>query len=299
MLQSCSEPKQEPLKIAYTDWIGDYPLILAKEKGYFKDAVHIHEIANSSESLRLFKNNLIDGMTATMDEALDLYIKNKDISIILVTDHSKGSDVIVANPDIRSLKALKGKRIGYESSAVGALMLAMVLQNAELSLDDITPVNVPYHEHEQAYDKGEVDAVITYDPNKSNLEKSGAVLLFDSSKIPYTILDVLIVRRSLVDKKDKRLKTLTQGWFNAVDLIHNKPSAIPVIFNYKPSELSDMFEGVELLDRADNLELFQNSKLIGITENIFNIMTEHELISVNELDIPSLLDDRCIREPFE
>lgn len=71
----------------------------------------------------------------------------RNISVVLITDVSNGADVILGKPEIQSLKDLKGRRVG-------------------------------------AFKQGTVDAVVTFEPVRSNLLKSGAKLLFDSTQIP-------------------------------------------------------------------------------------------------------------------
>jgi len=47
-----------------------------------------------------------------------------------------------------------------------------------------------------AFKKRQVDAIVTFEPVKSELLSSGANILFDSHQIPGRIVDVLVVRKN-------------------------------------------------------------------------------------------------------
>ena len=268
---SCTnEVSKDKIKMGYGSWVGYTPFKIAKKNGYFKHTIEAHEIPNSSESIRLFKNGLLDIVAVTMDEAMSLYEIDKDISIILVIDHSVGADVVLANSKIKSIKDLKNKRIGYESGAVGAFLMAMVLKESGLSINDIKPKHISYHQHIQAYDNDEVDAIITFEPNKTELINKGAKSIYDSSKMPYIILDVLVVRKSLVDSNDPRLYTLVDAWFKAIDGIN--------------------YDGIGLLDKKQNIELLRDEKILKISKDILKIMKENKLIANDDLDIKKLIN---------
>src|SRR6185436_4054176 len=139
-----------------------------------------------------------------------------DLKIVLVLDFSNGADVVMAKPDIGSLQELRGRRIGYETTPFGAYMLTRSLEHAGLRLDEVKMVSVELDQHEKAFRAGEVDAIVTSEPSRSRLLATGAKLLFDSSKIPSEVTDVLVARESYLKSNPEAVEALLRGWFKAL-----------------------------------------------------------------------------------
>ena len=97
---------------------------LAQSLKYFDTKqVRLVELANASQSSQAMRNGTVDAAMLTLDEVLNLKQNGLDLRIVLVMDVSNGADVLMANPSIAKLADLRGKRVGVESSAVGAVML--------------------------------------------------------------------------------------------------------------------------------------------------------------------------------
>lgn len=220
LLMGCAQEQQPPLRIGTNVWPGYEPLYLARELNYFdKSVVRLVEYTSSSEVMRAFQNGTIDAAGLTLDEALQLLFLGADIKVVLVMDVSHGADAILAQPGITSMQELRSKRVGYESTAVGAYVLSRALQLAHMQLGDIKTVPLEFDRHEQAFGRNEVAAVVTFEPAKSRLLANGAVKLFDSSQIPDEIVDVLVVRSKSAQDKQEYLRQILKGWFRALEQI--------------------------------------------------------------------------------
>jgi hypothetical protein len=60
----------------------------------------------------------------TLDEVLLLAEDVPDVRVVLVLDVSQGADVILGRPEIARFDELRGRRVGYEATALDAFMLA-------------------------------------------------------------------------------------------------------------------------------------------------------------------------------
>ena len=69
--------------------------------------------------------------------------------MIMVTDYSSGSDMIVGKPGIKGLKDLKGKKVGIEVGLVEHLLLLHALQTAGMTEKDVSLVNAKTNETPQ------------------------------------------------------------------------------------------------------------------------------------------------------
>src|SRR5499427_7173518 len=216
-LIGCAREPESPLRIGTNVWIGSEPLYLAREMGYLNPkVVQLVEYPSASEVLRAFRNQAIDGMVISLDELFGLAVDGLQPRIILAVDVSHGADVVVGRPGMRSMKDLKGKRVAVESGALGAFVLSRALALNGMQTSDVKVVHLESDEQPSAFAKGQVDGCVTFDPFRAQLLRAGATTLFDSTKIPGEIVDLLAVRASVIDQRPKALQELLAGWFNAI-----------------------------------------------------------------------------------
>jgi NitT/TauT family transport system substrate-binding protein len=214
-LAAC-QPRPE-LHIAHHTWIGYETLPLARELGWLPDNVVLHRLDNSTASARALASGEVAVAALTLDEALRLRATVADLQVVLVMNESAGADVLLARPGIGSLDDLVGARVAFERSAVSELLLRRALESAGLTLDDVRLVDLPVTAHEAAYRAGEVDAVVSYPPGAARVRELGAVRLFDSSQIPGTILDVLVVDPGQLDGRRATLAATVAAHFRALE----------------------------------------------------------------------------------
>lgn len=185
----------EPVAIASHVWPGYEPMFLARAMGWLDPKqVRLVETASATGSVKALVEGRVDGAALTLDEVLRVRGKGIPLTVVMVFDVSAGADVVLARPPIKQLADLKGKRVGYESGATGALMVTEALRRAKLSLADVQPVELTVDNHVSAWKSGRMDTIVTYEPSSSQLRGLGAVNVFDSREIPNTIVDVLAVR---------------------------------------------------------------------------------------------------------
>lgn len=215
LLSGCLSSR--PLYLATHGWIGYESLFLARQHGWLaSNATQLVETPSATDSLHLLGNGVVQAATLTLDEVLRARALGLDLRIPLIFDISTGADGVLSRQPM-PLSALKGKRIGVEQSAVGALMLAEVLRKAELTAHDVTPIPLGFDEHLRAWRQHQVDVLITFEPTLTQLEKEGAVLLFDSRQMPDTIIDVLAVNASAIDSQQQHLRHSVAAILQAID----------------------------------------------------------------------------------
>jgi NitT/TauT family transport system substrate-binding protein len=235
---------------------------MARSLGYYgNQQIQLVDLPSTSEVVRAYHDGLIDVAAVTSDEALSATQGQTNQRIVLVCDFSKGADVLLAKPGIASLQDLKGRRVGVETTVLGAYMLGRALERAGLSVSDVQVVPTPLLEHEAAYKSGTVDAVVTFEPHRSRLLAAGAHTLFDSSEIPGEIVDVLLTRRDLSPSQNRAVATLVSGWFRSLAYLQKNPSDAAARMAQReavtPQEFLASLQGLELPDRAANLRLLE------------------------------------------
>ena len=302
LLAACSDKYAEPLVFGGVTWPGYDPAYIARELGYLKEEqVHLAEFTNATEVLRAFRNGQLHVAGLTLDEALSLRRSVPDLQIFLVADFSNGADVLMVRRGIQNLRQLKGKRIGVEKTALGAYYLSLILQAANLSSNDVHIVSLPLDEHVHAFHAGLVDAVVTFAPTQEKLAQEGAEVLFDSSRVPGKIVDVLVVRAADAEAQKAHLLALVRAWFHAVSVVQKEPAlAYPIMARHEqvlPAQIEDTLHGLLLLDRQQNLQQFAGnpSMLFSTSTDIQRILKDSGLVTGSD-DLAQLLNPRLVEE---
>lgn len=299
LLAGCGAP-EPPLQVGSNHWPGYMGLYYARELGRIDpQRVRLLDFTSTQQSLQAFRNGALDAVAVTLDEALLLAEQQGDSRAILVFDISQGADVLLARPDLDGLAALKGRRIGVETTALGAYMLARVLDAAKLTADEVEVVHVPLDDHARAYLEGRVDAVITFEPVRAQLLAAGARELFDSRRIPGEIVDVLVVRSDLVKKRRGDLCHLLEGHFEALERLRAAPAEAATRLTgpegIAPRELVAAWRLMHLPDRAENRRLLGGGEggLAATLRKLESVMLANQLLN-RPIDTPNLLEPALV-----
>jgi NitT/TauT family transport system substrate-binding protein len=299
---SCVNTEAPLLKVATNFWAGYETLYLAREQNFFDEhEIRLIEMNSASEVMNAFRDERIEVAALTLDEALTLKAEGHDLKVFLVMDVSNGADTLMVRPFIQSFDDLKGRRIALEQTAVGALMLEGVLSKSHLKLADIQVVNITADGHYHAFVNGEVDAVITFEPQTTKLMREGAVKLFDSADIPGRIVDVLVVRTAALQTHQESIRKLVDAQFNALAILHDKPRYATGLMaprlDISASEMLLAFDGLELPDRQMNAAMLSGDapSLQQTINELKGIMLSTGMVS-QPFDSDQILIDRFILE---
>ena len=279
----------EPLKIGYSDWPGYVAWQVAIEKGWFKEAgVDVKfDWYDYSASLDAFTAGKIDADSTNNGDALVTSAGGAKNVMIMLTDYSNGNDMIVGKPGVKSLKDLKGKKIGLETGLVEHLLLLDGLQKAGMKESDVTIVNTKTNETPQALASADIAAIGAWQPNSGQAMKlvPGSKPIYTSAQAPGLIYDVLVVSpTSLSSRKDDWAKVI-KVWGKVVAYINDpktQPDAIKIMSArvgltpeaYKPllkgTRLLNLAEGKAAFVKADGLKSLYGSSKIADDFNVKN-----------------------------
>jgi len=286
-LAACSDAPRNPMRVGTNVWPGYEPAYLARDLGYFsKDDVLLNQFQSATETIRAFRNGAIDVVALTLDEALLLAQDGIDVQVFLVADISAGGDVIVAQPGIDSVKDLKGRTIGVESSALGAYVLSRALEIHGLPFDEVRLAHLTVDESEQAFYDVKVDAVVTFEPYRSRMINNGASEIFSSREMPNEIVDVLVTRRSYADQNPEALLAFSKAWLKAVMFIETNPDKsaemIGARLGLSAVDAQASFTGLWLPGKEDNAKLLAHGSpvsLIDSTAKLSTVLVKHGLLN--------------------
>jgi NitT/TauT family transport system substrate-binding protein len=301
-LTNCTPETNIPLRIGSNLWTGYETLYLARDLGYYNDKpIRLVDYPSGTEQVRAYRNKEIEGAGLSIDQALVLAATQENIRIIAIMDVSNGGDVILGKPEFTDMKALKGKRVGVESTALGAFFIARALEKNDMTAKDIQIVSLELTEHDRAYKDGKVDAVVTFGPARIKLLEAGAKLLFDSSQIPGEIVDTLAVSTEAIANSPETIQALVDGRFRALDYFEKNPkdAATRMAKRTKvtPEQILEAFKGLSQPNLQANQKLLDKSDpaLINGMTKLVKIMVENKLLP-KTIDPASILDDRFIKK---
>src|SRR5688572_23839767 len=109
--------QKEPLRIEYTEWWGDYTLLVAQELGLFeKYGVSVEPVLYEtySDSYSDLAAGILDGGLFVLGDAIGINDRSP-LKIVAVYDDG-GVDYLLGATSIQKTSDLKGKRIGVDIS---------------------------------------------------------------------------------------------------------------------------------------------------------------------------------------
>jgi NitT/TauT family transport system substrate-binding protein len=176
-------------------------------------------------SLDAFVGKNIDACTMTNMEALDMpAAAGVDSTAIIVGDYSNGNDAVLARNNL-TLAQLPGKHIMLVQKTVSEYLLerAMDLNGLAAQIPQLRLTNTSDSDLVGAFLGNQSNQVaVTWKPLVSQILAQGGNVkpLFDSSKIPGEILDLLVVRTDILARPDgsgiKFAKAVSGAWYETV-----------------------------------------------------------------------------------
>lgn len=206
--------QHEPLRVAVGMWPGAEPWILAREAGEINPSrVNLVEMNWTSAAMRAVGNGVVDAAVLSLDEVIRQIHQGYPLKIVMVTDISRGADLLMANPTLTSIQDLKGRRIGYEPRTSGAWLLSKALKNATLKLADVQQVPLNPGEVEEIYEELNLDGVVLSEPWRQRLNGLNLKNLYDSSSPNSFIVRVLAVHSDAITDHREALISILRAHF--------------------------------------------------------------------------------------
>jgi NitT/TauT family transport system substrate-binding protein len=232
---SCGGPATPPppkteFNIGWSIYAGWVPWAYAQQAGIVKKwadkyglKINIVQVNDYVESVNQYTAGKLDGVTVTNMDALTIPAAGgKDTSAIIIGDYSNGNDGVVLK-NAASLADIKGRTVNLVELSVSHYLLARGLETVNLKLTDTKTVNTADADIVAAFAAPEVTAAVTWNPQLNELKAApGALLAFDSSKIPGEILDLLVVDSAALKANPDLGKALAGIWYETIALMQRQ-----------------------------------------------------------------------------
>lgn len=260
-LNGCSQESASPIRIGLNSWPGYEFLYLAQEKGFYREEgvdVRLVEFSSIPDARRAYEMGHIDAIGTTIVEILQArnYSKRSP-QIVQAIDYSDGADMVLVRPGITNATGLRGARVGVELASVCVFVLYRALEKHGLSLNDVLLVSSDQATMTSAFQRGDLDAVVTYPPNSvSMLRDEKAHKLFTSAEIPGEVVDVIAMEEDVCKQRPKDVDRIIRAFHRAIDYSKENPADAYAIMARRegitPAELKQVLtEGVRLIPRSE------------------------------------------------
>jgi len=239
MLGASPAHAQAPTKLdhgASTTWFGHVPLMVAIDRGYFKEAgldVELKPIVKSSDRmLALTQGGIQWTNTGVLSVIVEMAKGNDNFYWFANVDDSPGAEGLVAQPGIDGIKDLKGKKIAVTLNSGAEITLYYLLKEAGLAPGDVRVVPMAANEMVAAFANKNIDAYCVWEPAFSDGQKAvaGAKVLATDKDTPIyrkfktaSAPDVVVIRKDLVDKHPETAKKLVAAYFKGVKFTKDNP----------------------------------------------------------------------------
>lgn len=220
-------PKKD-FKIAWSIYAGWMPWGYLSDSGIMKKwadkygiTVEITQINDYVESINQYTAGAFDGCSMTNMDALTIPAAGGVDSTSLITgDFSNGNDGIVLK-DGPMLADIKGRKVNLVELSVSHYLLARALDSVKMAEKDVTVVNTSDADIVSVFKSAaDVNAVVTWNPQLSEIKgDAGAAEVFDSSKIPGEIIDLLVVNTGTLTDNPAFGKALVGAWYEVLTLM--------------------------------------------------------------------------------
>src|SRR6266700_4814631 len=251
-----------PLTVGYSDWPGWVAWQVAIDKGWIKAAGLdlTFQWFDYSASMDAFAAGKLDANLMTNGDTLVTGAGGGKGIMVMLTDYSSGNDMIVAKPGIKSLKDLKGKKVGIEVGLVEHLLLMHGLEKAGMHEKDVTLVNAKTNETPQVLGSGQVAAIGAWQPISGQAMKGlpGSHPIYTSTQAPGLIYDVLTVTPTSLKAHHDDWVKIIKVWDRVVHYINDpktQDDAVKIMAaksGLSPEAYKPLLKVTKLIDVAES-----------------------------------------------
>ncbi len=221
-------------KVCWTIYAGWMPWGQAKTQGIISKwarkygiNIDVVQLNDYIESINQYTAGKFDGCAMTNMDALTIPAAGGvDSTALIVSDYSNGNDGVLMKGKGKQIADLKGQQINLVQFSVSHYLLARALESAHLSERDLKVVNTSDADIAGAFATPAVHNAVTWNPMLADLKAQPNVTeVFDSSKIPGEIMDMMVVNTKTLQENPALGKALTGAWFEMVALMQGNSGA--------------------------------------------------------------------------
>jgi len=225
---SAHAAEKTAFNVAWSIYVGWMPWDYAGRSGILKKwadkygiKIKLTQINDYVESINQYTAGGFDACVMTNMDMLTIPAAGGvDSTALIAGDFSNGNDGVVLKGKGKSLADIKGQKINLVELSVSHYLLMRALSSVDLRERDVKIVNTSDADIVGAFATRGSTAVVTWKPQLSAvLSAPDAQLVFDSSKIPGEIMDLMVVNTATLTANPKLGKALVGAWYETITLM--------------------------------------------------------------------------------
>lgn len=226
-------PKKE-FKVAWSIYVGWMPWDYMEKHGILKKwadkygiKIDLVQVNDYIESINQYTAGKFDACGMTNMDALTIPAAGGvDTTALIIGDFSNGNDGIVLKGAGKKLADIKGQKVNLVELSVSHYLLARALESVKLAEKDIKVVNTSDADIVAAWGTSDVTAVVAWNPQLSTImAMPGGSPVFDSSKIPGEIIDMMMANTATLKDNPAFGKALVGAWFETMSVMAKSDAA--------------------------------------------------------------------------
>jgi NitT/TauT family transport system substrate-binding protein len=219
---------KKTFKVAWSIYVGWMPWDYAEQSGILKKwadkygiEIKLTQINDYVESINQYTAGSFDACVMTNMDMLTIpSAGGVDSTALIVGDFSNGNDGVVLKGKGKKLADIKGQSVNLVELSVSHYLLARGLTSVGLAERDIKVVNTSDADIVGAFAAPSSTAVVTWKPQLSEVQKMPNVTtVFDSSKIPGEIIDLMVVNSATLKASPELGKALVGAWYETMTVM--------------------------------------------------------------------------------
>jgi len=226
--QAASAAEKTSFKVGWSIYVGWMPWDYAQSSGILKKwadkygiKIELTQVNDYVESINQYTAGQFDACVMTNMDMLTIPAAGGvESTALIIGDYSNGNDGIVLKGAGKKLPDIKGQQVNLVELSVSHYLLARALGTVGMAERDVKVVNTSDADIVAASAAASVTAVVTWKPLLTEImARPGNTLVFDSSKTPGEILDLMVVNSKVLKDNPKLGRALVGAWYETIALM--------------------------------------------------------------------------------
>jgi NitT/TauT family transport system substrate-binding protein len=220
--------------VAWSIYVGWMPWDYADQSGILKKwatkyglKIKLTQVNDYVESINQYTAGTFDACVMTNMDMLTIPAAGGvDSTAVIVGDFSNGNDGVVLKGQGKKLEDIKGQKVNLVELSVSHYLLVRGLASVGMRERDLKIINTSDADIVAAFSTPSSTAVVTWKPQLSAvMAMPNTQLVFDSSKIPGEIMDLLVVNSAALKANPNLGKALVGAWYETLALMFRNDAA--------------------------------------------------------------------------
>jgi NitT/TauT family transport system substrate-binding protein len=230
----CDGAQRTSFNVAWSIYVGWMPWDLADQNGILKKwadkygiKIKLTQVNDYIESINQYTAGQFDACVMTNMDLLTIPAAGGvDSTALIAGDFSNGNDGVVLKGVGKRLSDIKGQRVNLVELSVSHYLLVRALDSIGLRERDIKTINTSDADIVGAFSAPGTSAVVTWKPQLSAILKlPNSQVVFDSSKIPGEIIDLMVVNTTALASNANLGRALVGAWYETLALMMRDDAA--------------------------------------------------------------------------